>query len=130
MFSRTCLFVTYGQVSLRVYSLLTCLLNLIYLAGFNYFISVLTFFNTVIYFTIAICIHSTEIDNQSSIYSCLQPFVNLEQLKFTFSKVAGRPVILLEMNSFAGIFQELWHQIHTTTFGGYFWLLNQSPISL
>ena len=80
MFSRTCLFVTYGQVSLRVYSLLTCLLNLIYLAGFNYFHFSTYFFYTVIYFTIAICIYSTEIDNQSSLYCCLQPFVNLEQL--------------------------------------------------
>ena len=44
------------------------------------FISVLTF-NTVIYFTIAVCIYSTETDNQSSIYCCLQPFVNSEQLQ-------------------------------------------------
>ena len=29
--------------------------------------------------------------------------------KFTFIKVAGRPVILLQMNSFTGIFQGLWH---------------------
>ena len=73
------LFVCYlwiGQLNVR--NLLACLLSLIYLAGFLdfHFITL----NTVIYFTIAICIYSTEIDNQSSIYCCLQPFVNLEQL--------------------------------------------------
>ena len=47
-----------------------CILNLIYLAGFTYF----NFNNTVIYFTIAICMYSTEIDNLSSIHCCLQLF--------------------------------------------------------
>ena len=73
------LFVCYLWIGqLDVHNLLACLLSLIYLAGFLYFHFITL--NTVIYFTIAICLYSTEIDNQSSIYCRLQPFVNLEQL--------------------------------------------------
>ena len=43
------------------------------MAGLIIFISGLTFYS-IIYFTIAICIYSTEIDNQSCMYCCLQPF--------------------------------------------------------
>ena len=51
---------------LNVQNLLACLLSLIYLAGFTYF-NFITL-NTALYFTIAICIYSTGIGNQSSIY--------------------------------------------------------------
>ena len=73
------LFVCYSWIDkLNVHNLLACLLSLICLTGFTYFHFITL--NTVIDFTIAICIYSTEIGNQSSIYCCLQPFVNLGQL--------------------------------------------------
>ena len=70
------LFVGYLLIGkLSVQNLLACSLKLIYLARFSYFRLIRTF-NTVIYFAIAIRIYSTEIDNQSTIHCCLQPFVN------------------------------------------------------
>ena len=38
-------------------------------------------FDTTIYFTKEICIYSTKLDNQSSIYCCFKPFVDFEQLQ-------------------------------------------------
>ena len=81
-----------------------CILNLIYLAGFTYF----HFNNTVIYFTIAICIYSTEIDNPSSIYCSLQLFANLEQ-SYCVQRWLPAPTIYLLF-----FFQLQSHHWHST----------------
>ena len=67
-----------------------CILNLIYLAGFTYF----NFNNTVIYFTIAICMYSTEIDNLSSIHCCLQLFAKTTIYLLFFFSTAVSPLTL------------------------------------
>ena len=64
------LFVCYLWIGkLSAHNLLACLLSRINFAGFIYFHFITL--NTVIYFTIAICIYSTKIGNQSSIYCSL-----------------------------------------------------------
>ena len=90
----------YGRpspLSLSLYStfnnLLTLWLNLILFGSIYFFFISIHTFNTVKYFTIAICIYLTGIDNWSSKYYCLQPFLDLEQLHADWSQMIPQNVL-------------------------------------